>query len=240
MSAEMQIAIAIPRRSRAERDALIVANFNLIPHAVRKMTARTGITWQRDEFTSTAQLALLHAASDYDDSHGIPFHAFATMRLNRAILSAIRTNDPVPERTRTLLRRAHRLADEFRSNVGRSPTRLEIERLVPGFEHARLTRHQRVPISTNALIRSRFEDGSDFTISLRGTTDVEHTVLAKLEEEQIRGAVARLPQRQRDVVVQLYGRGISLAEQARRAQRSPQRFGQMHLKALSQLRRAIA
>ena len=107
----------------------------------------------------------------------------------------------------------------------------EMERRCPGYRRAIAATHCGQPLSLDAplpLGESLVRDWSGDPARI-----VEH----RSENARLAAKIAELPRRQRQVVLLHYFKGNSLRAVGRQLAISPQRASQLHLSALSRLRR---
>src|SRR5687767_5730641 len=64
----------------------------------RRARRQLGLSLPLEDLTSFAREALLRAARSYDDGRGIPFRAWASLRVRGAILDGVRKNGVLPRR----------------------------------------------------------------------------------------------------------------------------------------------
>jgi DNA-directed RNA polymerase specialized sigma subunit len=77
-----------PPVNNAKRDQLVSDNYDLVKLAVRSMAKWIGR--DRDEAESAAQLALMEAAEQWDESKGTPFRPFAMIGMKRVLKNSSR------------------------------------------------------------------------------------------------------------------------------------------------------
>jgi RNA polymerase sigma factor (sigma-70 family) len=150
-----------------------------------------------------------------------------------AMLNGIRRMDPVPERTRRIVRQGRKLRYEAAAELGAMPTRQQMERLRPGYERAYLAAQRGQPLSLDWPLpdseRMRVDWNSD------PSKIHEH----RIDGARLRALVAQLPGRQRTVVVGHYWHEQSLRAVSERMGVSPQRASQLHMAAMRRMRAKI-
>jgi len=118
------------RRSKEERDQLIVQYLPLVHHVAARLPVTMPATLSRDDFYSVGVIGLMHAARTYDPGRGASFKTFAFTAIRGAILDEIRRHDPVPRSRRDRLRQIEQASNDLHAELGRPPTLEELaERL---------------------------------------------------------------------------------------------------------------
>jgi RNA polymerase sigma factor for flagellar operon FliA len=77
---------------------------DLVPLIVRQMRACIGSSVEVDDLLSYGQTGLLDAARRFDAQRGVPFRAYATLRVRGTIVDGIRSGSPLPRRAYERLR----------------------------------------------------------------------------------------------------------------------------------------
>ena len=92
----MDLAVLWTRFHAGEREArgaLIEAYADLAAGIARRMRVPTGARAGRDDLESAALLGLIHAIDRFEPDRGVPFEAFAALRIRGAILDELRLID---------------------------------------------------------------------------------------------------------------------------------------------------
>lgn len=234
---------AARRGDRGARDRLVSAYLGL----VRSVAARYrdyGLPF--DDLVQEGSLGLLEAIEGYDPSRGPDFEAYARFRVRRAIRNAlteqarlIRLPKQVVERRRALDRAEARLIA-----AGQRPTVHELA-AATGLSEAAVRDARasgEAPISLDAR---RLADRPPLETWLidQAAADPEAETLAHERRATLRGALAKLPERERHIVIAQWGldggrpaTGVELAEEL---QLSPRRTHTIGQGALYELREAL-
>lgn len=92
----MDLAVLWKRFHAGEREArgaLIEAYADLAAAIARRMRVPTGALAGRDDLESAALLGLIQAIDRFEPDRGVPFEAFAALRIRGAILDELRLTD---------------------------------------------------------------------------------------------------------------------------------------------------
>lgn len=234
---------AARRGDRGARDRLISVHLGL----VRSVAARYrdyGMPF--DDLVQEGSLGLLEAIDGYDPNRGPDFEAYARFRVRRAIRNAlteqarlIRLPKQVVERRRALARAEARLVA-----AGQKPTANELA-AATGLSEAAV-RDARAsgaaPISLESP-RSAERRPLETWLIDHAAADPEAETLAHERSAALRGALAKLSERERHIITAQWGldggrpaTGVELAEEL---QLSPRRTHTIGQGALYELREAL-
>ena len=108
-----------------QQDA-IEQHLPLVRHIVFQVAVHFPRHVDREELARAGALGLVEAARRYDGSRGVPFPRFAAQRIRGAILDAVRSADWAPRSVRTMARTLEQTSQQLATDLGRSPTLLEI------------------------------------------------------------------------------------------------------------------
>jgi RNA polymerase sigma factor for flagellar operon FliA len=187
-----------------------------------------------DDLIGDGSVGLIRAVDSFDPKRGLTIEQYARRVVAGAMLNGIRRLDPVSERVRRTLRDAERERYALASASGDVPSMLEMEQRIPALRRARTEAHRGSPISIDAPLPA----GERF--SMTSSDDPQMVATARAERERIHAALAQLPPRQRRLVIAHYFAERSLRAMSGEMDVSPQRVSQLHLAALSRMRRALA
>lgn len=185
-----------------------------------------------DDLVAVAQLGLVEAAHSFDAGRGIPFSAFATLRIRGAVLDELRRRDPLGRGERQ--RRASLLAarDEFAARFGRNPSLGELAKAcgITVEEASRLSALSRPVPLDDAIARRLADEGG-------GPADASE---ASSRRAQVETALADLSPRLRHVAVAHLIEGRSLESVGEELGISKTRVRQLRDKVEEQLRSALS
>jgi RNA polymerase sigma factor for flagellar operon FliA len=183
-------------------------------------------------------LALVLAAQSFDDSFGVPFAAFATIRIRGALTDALRSMDWAARAVRTKARQIQTVSDKLAAVLRRTPTRAEIAQAmgvaVSEIDAVDADVRRGSVASIQALSPEAVEE------SLPSTTDSPETLLLKREQiGYLHDAIAELPERLRVVVEQYFFGQRKMAVIAEELGVTESRVSQLRSEALKMLRAAL-
>ena len=193
MAQPAAVKVAKPTRSKVAREQRILAHHGLARQMALRMAGRVPACVDLDDLIGAGMLGLLDAVDRFEEQRGIPFEAYARMRIQGAILDALRAEDHLSRRDRRAGREADLAEDKLRRRLKREPDVDESHKARGGVP--RTLAHGMAFIS--------IEDASDAVLADRAHADA-FAALAKSQSHcQLRLAVAELEKRDR-VILSLY------------------------------------
>lgn len=215
----------------------VEANLALVGHLVREILARVPAHVRREDLFSAGSEALVNAARAFDPERGIPFTAFATMRVRGALLDELRGLDWASRSVRGKARRLETARDQFVAVHGRTPSDAELA--------------GQLEIDVTELVSIRDDVQRSVVLSLQGIagegSGSEVAVVEKrrspeevlIDRERIgylHDAIAALPERLRVVVESYYFQSRPMAELAAELGVTESRVSQLRAEATALLR----
>ena len=209
---------------------------NLLPlvRRIARRIARVVGGTDLDDLIGDGSVGLIRAVDSFDPRYGVSLEQYARRVVAGAMLNGIRRLDPVSERVRRTLREAERERYALASERGELPPMLEMEHRLPALRRARTEAHRGTPISIDAPLPS----GEHFAPA--PTDDPQTLAEYRAERLRVRDAIARLPARERQLVIAHYFVERSLRALSDEMNVSPQRVSQLHLIAIARMRRGLA
>jgi RNA polymerase sigma factor for flagellar operon FliA len=214
--------------SAASREDKIRALLPLVKRIARRIK-RLVPGFDLDDLVGDGSLGLIRAVDSFDPLRGPTLSQYARRLIVGAMLNGIRRMDPVSERARRIVRDGENERYAMAVARGEVPSAAEIERRCPGYLRAMSATHRGQPLSLDAPLPQGETLSGDWSGD-PGRIFEERSGAAALAT-----LVARLPQRQRDVVLAHYYRGSSLRSIGKAMAISPQRASQLHLAAIAKL-----
>lgn len=193
--------------SPEERDKRILEFYPLVRMIAARLARRLSGMVELDELTSIGVLGLIEALDRYDPTRGVPFKAFAEIRIRGAMVDSLREADHVPRSVRERLADLEAAQSALRARLGREPTGEETAahlRLTPSAYNAlRVRLDIRRPVSLEWLLT----ESSAGTLGDHGTSPDPTPEEAWLDEEtseEVKAAITRLPRKERAVIRAYY------------------------------------
>jgi RNA polymerase sigma factor for flagellar operon FliA len=219
--------------SPQEREAAIDALFPLVRRIARRVS-RVVTSVDVDDLVGDGCLGAVRAVDTFDPERGVLLETYARRLILGSMLNGLRRIDPISERVRRRIRLAERDRYRLAQDLGRLPSRNEMERDDPRLREARVAVHRMTPLSSDVPATER----NGVTL-LDWSGEPGRLALLSLERAELAEAVRRLPPRQREVVGLHYYGELSLHAVGRRLRISAQRACQLHASALARLRATV-
>ncbi len=215
-----------------------------VPETVREESIRTLLPFVRriarrikrlvpgfdlDDLVGDGSLGLIRAVDSYDPSRGPTLLQYARRLVVGAMLNGIRRMDPVSERARRIVRDGENERFAMAVVRGEIPSAAEVERRCPGYLRAMSATNRGQPLSLDAPLPQGESLSGDWS------GDPGRILEERSRHTELAALIARLPSRQRDVVLAHYYGGRSLRSIGKRMAISPQRASQLHLAAIAKL-----
>ncbi len=237
---EVDLAKRIERGDQAAKERMINSNLRLVVSIAKKYQGQElGLL----DLIQEGILGLIRAAEKFDWRRGYKFSTYATFWIRQAIQRGIANKARtirVPVHIGQRERKVARVERELSAKLGRDPTDEEIARAAE-IEPEQVAEVRETTRTVTSLDRPVGEEGETSLGDLLPSDrlEPEEEVHLSLREEALRGAVAELPEREREVVRLRYGINgddpVPLREAGRRLGLSPERVRQLEAQALKHL-----
>ena len=220
-------------------DALVTDNVDLVGRIVGEFIGRVPAHVRRPDLESAGNLALVQAAGSFDATRGVPFVAFAMLRIRGAVLDEMRGQDWATRSVRAKSRRVEEATDRLTVTLGRRPTNTELATEL-GLAMSDLQAVHHDVHRASLLSLQGFADPATLDELLpRTSEDPEAEVVRREELGYLRDAVAVLPERLRRVVESYYLDEQPMSVVAAELGVSESRVSQLRGEALSLMRDAL-
>ncbi len=221
------------------RDRMVIDHVPLLRHIVGRMSLPRGL--DRDDVLGWGMLGLIAAAEGFDSSRGMAFSTYAYSRIRGAILDELRRADALPRGQRETLRSVERATAVLTQENGCPPTPEEIA------ERAGMSTEQveDVMLLARSAIELSLEDEThsvNLAALLSDPRSDDPVASAQWQEmkELLAGAIQRLPEQERTVILLYYGEEMLLRDIGEVLGVSESRVSQLHSAAIYRLNRELA
>lgn len=219
----------------ADTDELVRTHLPLVGHLVRELAGRLPAHVNRDDLTSAGMMALVTSAQGFDDSRGVPFARFATIRIRGALTDELRSMDWASRGVRSRAREVDAAKSELTAALGRTPTRGEVAQTM-GVDIAELDTleadvHRAATLSVEGLTETA---GGDLIPS--SDSGPEGLLVQREQIGLLHDAIAELPERLRVVVEAYFYGNQRMADIAADLGVTESRISQLRTEALAMLR----
>jgi len=108
------------------REQLILQHMPLVYHVIGRLAIGMPGVVDREDLVAHGVIGLIQAIDRYDPSQGVPFAAWASIRIRGAVIDAIRALDVVNPATRQRVRVLQAATSRLTASLGRFPTDDEV------------------------------------------------------------------------------------------------------------------
>lgn len=208
-----------------EETALVQQHAGLIHRCARFLCTRTGMWDAYDDFWSAGALGLLDAWRRFDVNKAVRFESFAEHRVRGAMIDELRRMDHLPRRLRAKAEQVQRTHNRLQQQLGREPTRAEVAQTL------------RLDIEETDALYGLL----DKPLLVNAELEVpqltqEHASLDRLDREDVKVAIAHLPERLQIVLSLRYVEGLTYREIGSILDVSEPRVCQLHNDAVGKIR----
>lgn len=233
---------------RANRDPEIRAQLigqylGLVHHVVRQIAVKVGDAVAYEDLVGAGMVGLVVAFEAFDLDRGTAFTTYATQRIRGSVLDELRAADPRTRQLRDRGRELQRCERELHEQLDRMPrpdevaARLGIE-LSTYWEWKEASASPvHVPLDSPVMPEPRARNLVEVLPAEMPAPDAG--ILAEEKLEQVRNAIAFLPEQQRTVLALCYFEGLTLRQIAEVLQVTESRISQVRTAALKALRQDL-
>ncbi|WP_024286304.1 sigma-70 family RNA polymerase sigma factor [Cellulomonas sp. KRMCY2] len=214
-------------------NTLVVEHMALVGYHVNSMLARVPAYVSRADLASAGAFALVRAARGFDESTGVPFARYASLRIKGALIDELRGMDWVSRGARRRAREVTEVADQLTASIGRTPSRNELaEAMGSSVEEIDVARGD---ADVRVLSMEGFDGSIAETVVATGIGP-EESLLVSERLQFLRAGVASLPERLRYVVEQLFFHDRPVVDLADELGVTQSRISQLRTEALALLK----
>ncbi len=205
-----------------------------VQQIARGVRAQLG-TLDLDEFESAGYEALVRVAMRYDPSKGVPFQAYAYIRVRGAMIDAVRAANPAPRRIRRAARAlalGQCVAEEAQAREAQhSQAGLDPRSFAERFEQA----VEQIKQTSAAVIIASAEPERLEQHAAEGDMSAEELVGRAELRAHVQSALAELKPEERALITELYTRDRTMQSLAREQGVNKSTISRRHARLLGQL-----
>lgn len=197
-----------------------------------------------EDLVSYGMLGLMDAMGKFDESRGMKFSTYASIRIKGAMIDELRKNSPISKGAMDKLNRYNEAVERLQKQLGREPQDLEIANAL----QISIKEMMEIENYINYISVISLEDlifSEDDDIPLMGTIEddkspsPEKTLEEKEELEYLTKALDMLNEKDRTVLSLYYYDGLTLKEIGKVLSVSESRVCQLHSRAIVHLRKSM-
>ncbi len=229
----------------AYRAALIEQHLPLVRHTVRRLGATMGRRAVVDygDLVNYGVEGLITAVDSFDPARGTQFSTWAVLHIRTTIQDGLRALDPVAHTMRRRRNQLEQARADLAQQQGSWPTDAAVAATI-GLTLKQVRQcHQQtslVSISLDEVTEDQSAGGGrswqDALVDEDPAGDPAAVADRRVLRQLLAAALARLPERERMVVLAVYGEGVPQRVVAQRLGMSEARVSQLHTRALQRLR----
>lgn len=199
----------------AARERMILDHYPLVRTIAGRMVRRLPSNVDVDELVMVGTVGLIDAIDRFEPERGVPFKAYAEIRIRGAIVDSLRDSDWVPRSVRRKFARIEIARNDLKRALKRDPTReelaLKLEMTVEEYED--LAADSRIT-SLTSIDTPLDEDGGTTLIDTVSSSEpeIDDRWIAEEITAEVKDAVTNLPDKERTVVTLYYLKGLNLKE----------------------------
>lgn len=225
------------------RDQLILQYIYLTRYVVGRVKVVLPPTFSYEDVSSFGIEGLIDAVEKYTPKMGARFETYALIRIRGNIIDKVRSEDFLPRSIRRKIKDVKTAQEELKRQYGRAASNKEIADYL-GIEKEKVEQL----LADDTTITSLYEKkgASDGDIEIIDTIE-DSTHLSphdELEEKDVKkeleGALKRLPERERTIMVLYYHENMTLKEIGEAINISESRVSQLHAQAIMKLKNLLS
>lgn len=231
------------KEDKTLRDALILQYIYLTRYVVGRVKVALPPTFSYEDISSYGVEGLIDAVEKYTPKMGARFETYALVRIRGNIIDKVRSQDFLPRSVRRKIRDVKEAQEELKKQYGRAATNTEIANYL-GIEKEKVEQL----LADDTTITSIYDKkgASDGDIEIIDTIEDSHSLAPheELEEKDVKkeleGALKRLPERERTIMVLYYHENMTLKEIGDAINVSESRVSQLHAQAIMKLKNLLS
>lgn len=197
-----------------------------------------------EDLVSYGMIGLLDALNKFDESRGMKFSTYASIRIKGAMIDELRKNSPISKGAMDKLNKYNESVELLQGKLGKEPSNIEVAGLMGvNIEEISKIENYINYISVVSLEDLIFSEDDDMTLSStvidERSPSPEKTLEEKEQLEYLTEAIEMLNDKDKLVLSLYYFEGLTLKEIGNVLDVSESRVCQLHSRALIHLRNAM-
>jgi RNA polymerase sigma factor for flagellar operon FliA len=213
-------------------DELVQSCITLVHHVARQYAAHNASV-SLEDLVGEGFIGLVQAAQKFEPARGVKFSTFATTRIRGAIMDSLRRDRPLSRPMLEKITRFQTQHQQLAEALGRDPTEPELARRlrVSPLKLREIRRMHALRVTSLDLhvdkMHQEVQDKSD---------SPEEVAVASTLKRELRGHVARLLPRDREIIQRIYWQRQKHSQVASELGISESRVSQLQARAIARLR----
>ena len=226
------------------KEQIIEEYISLVKYIASRVMFGKNKYMEYEDLVSYGMIGLMDAINKYDDSKGMKFSSYASIRIKGAMIDELRKNRPISKGAMDKLNRYNKAVEELQCSLLREPTNIEIANYlgITVNEVAEIEGYINY-ISMVSLESVVFSDDED--INLMGIIEDKNSpspdsyLESKEKLEILTQAIELLKEKDRLILNLYYYEGLTLKEIGKVLEVSESRVCQLHSRAIRNLRECM-
>lgn len=220
-------------------DDLVRQHLPLVGHLVREMINRLPAQVHRDDLVSAGMYALAVSAANFDASKGVPFAAYASLRIRGALTDELRGMDWASRGVRGKARELETARATLTQRLGRTPSSTEVAHAM-GLSVRELSAISADVVRANVTSLQGLPLENADEILPADAAGPESLLMQREQLGYLHDAISELPVRLRTVVEQYFFQQRRMADIAVDLGVTESRVSQLRSEALAMLRAGMS
>lgn len=225
------------------RDELIVQYIYLTRYVISRIKITLPPSFSIDDITSYGVEGLINSIEKYTPQKGTKFESYALIRIRGNILDKIRSQNWIPRTQRKKLKDIKDTTEQLKQKLGRMPTYEEIGKVL-GIEKEKVeeTLAEDTTVISIYEKKGQQEDSNEIidTIQDEKKLSPQEESLEKETRQELQTALARLPERERAIMILYYHENMTLKDIGEAINVTESRVCQLHAQAIMKLRSLLS
>jgi RNA polymerase sigma factor for flagellar operon FliA len=222
------------------KNKILTHYLGLVVTVVKRMMPRYKEYSEQEDLISAGILGLIGAVNKFDESYGVKFETYATVRIRGEVIDYLRKQDWAPTTLRKKISTIQQAYESMEAELGRVPLDSEVAQQLHLTETEMRktleTAHMFNVINFEAMIDERYSE----IPSSNHEDDPQRNLEKKETKTILKQLIENLPEKERMVIVLHYYEGFTMKNIAKVLKISESRVSQIHSKVLSLMRAALS
>ncbi|AJA47904.1 RNA polymerase sigma factor WhiG [Clostridium pasteurianum DSM 525 = ATCC 6013] len=232
------------RRTSDTKEAVVKKYIPLVKYIASRVIIGKNKYVEYEDLVGYGMVGLMDAINKFDNSKGMKFSSYASIRIKGAMIDELRKNSPISKGAMDKLNKYNQIIEMLQKELLREPTYEEIAEAFGGTigEIAEVENYINY-MSVTSLENLVFSEEDDMpvisTIEDKNSPSPEKTLEEKEQIEFLAKALDILNEKDKTVLSLYYYEGLTLKEIGKVLSVSESRVCQLHSRAIVHLRQAL-
>ncbi len=228
-------------KSQEARDCLILTYAPLVKQAVGRISMQVGAYVEYDDLVSYGIFGLIDAIDKFDESKGVKFETYASLRIRGSVIDNIRRLDWVPRTLRQKNKQFEQAYKAAESDLGREPTNEDLAIKLNILPEEVDDMFKKSNLMSLISLDDYLEQNQEGTLAAPQNDDRNPEACLERRELQdiLTKAIDKLSDKEKLVITLYYYEDLTLKEISKVLSVSESRVSQLHSKAVFKLQNRL-